>query len=159
MSFIDEAGHRYATSGPTSGDGLVRVTVDGETFSLAVEPAAPGIYRVCIGDRVETLHCVADGTTVHLFWRGRAYRLRRGAGRSGASGPTSDASLEAPMPGRVVQVAVAVGDTVTKGQPLVVIEAMKMENIVRAPREGRVAKVAVAVGARVAPGQPLIVLE
>jgi biotin carboxyl carrier protein len=63
------------------------------------------------------------------------------------------------MPGRVVQVHVAPGAAVTKGQPLLVIEAMKMENVVRAPRDGRVVSVAVEAGTRVVPGQTLIEIE
>jgi biotin carboxyl carrier protein len=48
---------------------------------------------------------------------------------------------------------------VTRGQALLTIEAMKMENVIRAPRDGRVKSVHVAVGARVAPGTPLVEME
>jgi 3-methylcrotonyl-CoA carboxylase alpha subunit len=158
MILVDDAGHRYDVGPATPADGVIRVRVDGETVDLALEPIAPGTYRVQREGRTETLHCVAEGATIHLFWRGRAYRLRRetaSAARAAAGGGT----LEAPMPGRVVQVAVAAGDVVAKGQPLLVIEAMKMENVVRAPRDGRVVSIAVEAGARVAPGQPLIELS
>ncbi|HVB17671.1 MAG TPA: biotin/lipoyl-containing protein, partial [Stellaceae bacterium] len=66
--------------------------------------------------------------------------------------------LSAPMPGRVVQLLVAVGDVVRQGQPLVVVEAMKMEHTVVAPRDGTVAAVHFAAGEPVEEGVELIAL-
>ena len=63
------------------------------------------------------------------------------------------------MTGRVVVVNVAVGDVVTKGQPLVVVEAMNMEQPMLAPRDGVVAKVACTVGQLVDGGYELVVLQ
>jgi 3-methylcrotonyl-CoA carboxylase alpha subunit len=63
------------------------------------------------------------------------------------------------MPGVVVSVAVGAGDTVAAGQPLVVLEAMKMQNPVRAPRGGRVGRVLVEAGAQVEAGAALVELE
>ena len=65
-------------------------------------------------------------------------------------------SLGAPMPGAVLRVTVTVEDTVTAGQVLVVIEAMKMEHQVVAPDDGRVAEVLVAPGDQVEAGQVLL---
>jgi biotin carboxyl carrier protein len=62
------------------------------------------------------------------------------------------------MPGKVVRVEVAVGDAVALGDALVVLEAMKMEQVVRAPEAGVVAAVLVAEGAQVDGGQALVVL-
>ncbi|MDQ3875340.1 MAG: acetyl/propionyl-CoA carboxylase subunit alpha, partial [Actinomycetota bacterium] len=69
------------------------------------------------------------------------------------------ASLSSPMPGAVVRVDVAPGETVEAGQPLVVLEAMKMEHTVSAPHAGRVADVRVAAGDQVESGRVLVVLE
>lgn len=63
------------------------------------------------------------------------------------------------MPGRIVSVLVAKGDRVTARQPVVVIEAMKMENELRSPREGTVKEVAVVAGATVEAGIVLVVIE
>jgi len=68
-------------------------------------------------------------------------------------------SLVAPLPGTVVKVRVAVGDTVAAGDTLVTIEAMKMEHEVRAPADGRVAEVDVAAGDQVEAGRVLVVVE
>ena len=67
-------------------------------------------------------------------------------------------SLLAPMPGTVVRVEVNVGDVVTKGQVLVVIEAMKMEHRIAAPADGVVAEVRVSAGDAVDNNQVLVVL-
>jgi biotin carboxyl carrier protein len=63
------------------------------------------------------------------------------------------------MPGKVIKVSVAEGDAVTRGQEILVVEAMKMENAVRAPRDGRVGRIAAKVGDMVAPGVTLVELQ
>ena len=67
--------------------------------------------------------------------------------------------IVAPMPGRVVRVLAQPGDEVELRQPLIVVEAMKMENELRAPKAGRVKEVAVEPGASVEAGRLLIVIE
>jgi biotin carboxyl carrier protein len=67
--------------------------------------------------------------------------------------------VRAQIPGRVVSVMVAAGDTVEAGQPLLSVEAMKMENEVRAPRPGTIGRVAVSAGERVELGDELVVIE
>src|SRR5207245_5170029 len=66
--------------------------------------------------------------------------------------------LTAPMPGRVTQVMVEVGDTVRRGEPLMIIEAMKMEHTVAAPADGVVEAVRFAAGDLVEEGAELIAL-
>jgi 3-methylcrotonyl-CoA carboxylase alpha subunit len=139
------------------GDQTIDVDVrDGEG---EVEPLGPGVFVFRQGDRRETFHCVRDGDTVHLFWRGRAYLLEEETERSRTSHRHVGGGLEAPMPGKVIAVKVAPGDTVMKGDELLVVEAMKMENAVRAPREGRVKSVSAQVGDMVSPGVVLVELE
>jgi 3-methylcrotonyl-CoA carboxylase alpha subunit len=137
--------------------GRRRVVVDGQVFDVQCEGPGP-VFRVRVGDRTETLHCVAEGSTLHLFWQGRAYRLTRESAAIVAA-PSAVGSLTAPMPGKIIAVEVAAGQTVTQGQPLVIVEAMKMETVVRAPRDGRVRVMSVSVGDRVTPGTVLVELE
>jgi biotin carboxyl carrier protein len=66
--------------------------------------------------------------------------------------------VHAMIPGRVAGVAVTTGDTVTAGQTLIVVEAMKMQNELRAPRNGIVERVCVAVGETIDLGDLLVVL-
>ena len=88
---------------------------------------------------------------VVLFGGGEAYSAQRlkASGKVGGSA-ASDGSLRAPMPGKIVAVSAAVGDVVVKGQPIVVLEAMKMEHALVAPFDGTVSGVGAAVGDQVA---------
>jgi 3-methylcrotonyl-CoA carboxylase alpha subunit len=126
---------------------------------VEVEELAPGTFVLRRGDARETFHCVRDGDDVHLAWRGRTYRFallregRRAAPRHAAG------SLEAPMPGKVTAVKARVGQAVQKGEEILVVEAMKMENGIRAPRAGTLRSINVKVGDMVAPGSVLAEIE
>ena len=67
--------------------------------------------------------------------------------------------LTAPMPGKMVSFLAQVGDKVTKGQPLAVMEAMKMEHTISAPKDGTVAELLFAVGDQVGDGAELLRLN
>lgn len=87
-------------------------------------------------------------------------RTRRlNAGRKAPSLPEGELPVKAPIPGLVVKVLTPAGTPVEDGQPLVLLEAMKMENEIRAPRAGVVKKVEVTAGQRVEQNAILIVLE
>jgi acetyl/propionyl-CoA carboxylase alpha subunit len=142
-----------------SGAGEVEVRLAGRAVRFALEPAGPGVFVVRTGTRASTLHLARDGEAVHLAWEGVAYAMveeREGAAPAHRIDP---GALEAPMPGRVSAVKVAPGQRVTKGEEMVVVEAMKMENALRAPADGVVRAVHVAVGDAVAPGRTLVELE
>ena len=79
--------------------------------------------------------------------------------RLSAIPPSSGYSVKCPLPGTVLGVKVAVGDTITKGQTLVILEAMKMENNIDADRGGVVKQILVQQGATVMEGDTLIVIE
>ena len=76
-----------------------------------------------------------------------------------APAPAGGHSIKTPLPGVIIDVKVNVGDTVAKGQTVVVLEAMKMENNINADRDGKVAAIQVAKGDTVADGAVLVVLE
>ena len=85
--------------------------------------------------------------------RERATRTRPDGGRAARH------EVRAIIPGKVVSVSVTVGDTVSAGQQLLVVEAMKMQNELRAPRAGSVTRIAVGAGSTVELGDVLVVLE
>ncbi len=72
---------------------------------------------------------------------------------------TTDHILTSPMPGTIISVAVSAGSAVSKGQTLLILEAMKMENEIKAPWDGTIAEVKVSQGASVNAGDILIVLS
>lgn len=94
---------------------------------------------------------VAGGTQIRLE---RIVAVDKASERAGASG-----GLNAPMPGKVSRVMVAPDEVVSRGQTLMVLEAMKMEHAITAPGEGRVASVYFAEGDQVAEGAELLQLE
>jgi len=83
-------------------------------------------------------------------------RASQGRAASAHSGPLQ---VKAIIPGKVVGVSVKVGDTVTAGQQLLVVEAMKMQNELRAPRDGTIERVGVAVGVNIEIGDLLVVIS
>ncbi|MDP4181489.1 MAG: biotin/lipoyl-containing protein [Bacillota bacterium] len=70
--------------------------------------------------------------------------------------PQGAATITAPMPGTILKINVNTGDTVKKGQVLLILEAMKMENEITAPKDGTVASVNVAKGASVSVGDVMV---
>ena len=101
-----------------------------------------------------------SGDTIHLFHGAVHHRFHvldpylprdEAADRHGG--------LIAPMPGRIIAVPVKPGDAVSRGQPLVVMEAMKMEHTVTAPADGAVDRILCAVGEQVREGVELLVLR
>jgi 3-methylcrotonyl-CoA carboxylase alpha subunit len=107
-------------------------------------------------DRFVSSETVSDGIVV--FAGGDALHARTRA-MGGASGGTADGAVLAPMPGRVTAVEVAAGDSITKGQRLVTLEAMKMEHGLVAPFDGTVAELNAEPGAQVSEGALLVRVE
>ena len=93
------------------------------------------------------------------FILGEGRSFRRHSPRGSGAGAIGDGALVAPMPGKVTAVDVAAGETVTKGQRLVTLEAMKMEHGMTAPFDGIVAELNVGVGAQVTEGTLLVKIE
>ncbi len=128
-------------------DGAVaslRYIDDGRSFSVSYQRGSGRQWRVAVGERdfdievltpVEAIEAITAATMV---------------------GPSR---LEAPIPGKVVKVHVSVGDEVEAGQPLVVLEAMKMENELTAQQAGKVTVVHVEPGQIIDTGGLLVELE
>jgi propionyl-CoA carboxylase alpha chain len=103
----------------------------------------------------------ADGTTRELFVDGplSSVRLRERPRFTDPAHQLAAGSLLAPMPGTVVAVPLEVGAPVTAGQPVLVLEAMKMQHTIKAPADGVLEQLAVSVGQQVAAGEVLAVVS
>jgi 3-methylcrotonyl-CoA carboxylase alpha subunit len=110
------------------------------------------------GDRIDQMFAVVDGDTTWVFHDGVAYEVAEQTGGRRRV-PHAHGSLTAPMPATVIEIKVAPGDTVSRGDILIVLEAMKMELPVRAPGEGRVTAIHCRPGQLVQPDTSLIELE
>lgn len=136
--------------------------IDAQRWSLVVSAESKSDMPARVSyDVVTTPSPVGGALTVHVgsipisvVVNGRRRWRRRDEGAG--SGPQR---VAAPMPGKVVRVLVAPGETVRARQPLVVVEAMKMENELRAGRAGTVSEVHVREGVSVDAGALLIVIQ
>jgi len=116
--------------------------------------------RGLLGAQRFTARAVWQDDLLHLLIEGRHWRLRHIQPLASGSSSAPDAgSLTAPMPGKVISLQVAEGDTVRKGQALLVMEAMKMEHTIAAPFDGRVERLPFALGDQVPEGAALAVLR
>jgi acetyl/propionyl-CoA carboxylase alpha subunit len=102
---------------------------------------------------------VRDGDAILVSYQGHQYRLETRPTRAQKGGGASSGEYRAPMPGQIVDVLVAEGDTVTKGQKVLVLEAMKTQQPFVAPFEGKVAKLSAQKGMQVKDGELLAVIE
>ncbi|MBX3483662.1 acetyl/propionyl/methylcrotonyl-CoA carboxylase subunit alpha [Phenylobacterium sp.] len=100
------------------------------------------------------IHVESDEAVV-VFEGGDAFVFRDHPPVADSDAAGGDGAIRAPMPGKVTQLSVKAGDAVTKGQPLLVLEAMKMEHALTAPFDGTVEELAAELGAQVAEGTVL----
>jgi 3-methylcrotonyl-CoA carboxylase alpha subunit len=139
-------------------DGALSLAVGGTSGTLAFAPVGEAI-DVAFAGRRERVTVYAQGESDHVFARQGAVQLvsvdlLAHAGDTAAEG----GRLTAPMPGKLVSFAVKAGEAVKKGQPLAVMEAMKMEHTIAAPADGVVAELLYAPGDQVAEGAELLKL-
>ena len=121
-----------------------RITVNGTAYDVAVEELAAGAAPAPVAQVAAPVASPAPAAAPAP------------AAKSTGAGSIKVAS---PMPGKILDVKTKVGDAVKKGQVLLILEAMKMENEVVAPEDGTVASVDVAVGAMVEAGDTLASLN
>jgi acetyl/propionyl-CoA carboxylase alpha subunit len=146
-------------------EGSYQVAVGDQVFAVDARQAAEGIWSLLIGGASYVVDvseregvCVVevDGERYHIRVEEETrYIIRTRGGKATAGGQV----LKAPMPGKVVLVEVEVGQAVTPGDGLIILEAMKMENEFRAAVTGAVKEIRVQVGQAVNPGDILVVIE
>ena len=158
LSLSDEGG-AYQVGLTYRHDGW-EIDLDGRC--LRVELVAQDGAELSLRVGETSLHgCVRrDGELFHVFTGGRHFTLSYNdpmahAGEQEAAG----GRLTAPMPGKVVAVMASSGQEVKKGEPLVIMEAMKMEHTISAPSDGLVEEVLYQVGDQVADGAPLLAFK
>ncbi|WP_375281132.1 acetyl/propionyl/methylcrotonyl-CoA carboxylase subunit alpha [Pseudooctadecabacter sp.] len=151
MNGGDVQTHRVTLLGANSFD------VDGTVLTIAPQPSG---WRVTSEGQTFAAHVVRYDNTLAVFRDGRCdvFAVPDPLAQDTAEAGGSDA-VTAPMPGVVSQVIAAAGDMVAKGDPLLILEAMKMEHTLRAPRDGTVAEVMCATGDQVSDGIILLQMD
>ena len=149
----------------TGSGGRYHVVLGTQAMDVDARPTGGGGWSLLIGGASTAADVTEEDGSYVVHVEGEAYAIRveeetryiirtRG-GAAGAGGQV----LRAPMPGRVVLVEVAVGQTVQPGDGLVVLEAMKMENEIKATVSGTVKEIRATNGQTVNPGDVLVVIE
>lgn len=158
---------------------------EGAPRSVEVTGGEGGFYKVKVGDHIYQVDAAElEGRVLHLLIDGKARQVsitpveggfdvglrgrvlntqladphKTAVKRAAAAAGGGATTISSPMPGKVIRVPATPGMQVKKGQPLVVVEAMKMENEYKAPREGTVASVHVKEGDTIEAGARLVVL-
>ena len=162
---VDLGTSRHEVRIDEGADGITVSTDDGAVpVAGAWRPHESLFTGTVAGTRV-TVQVERRGTALALRWRGVAVTARVRTPRAAALAATMPAKaaldmsrfLLSPMPGLVVALPAAEGEEVRAGQPLAIVDAMKMENVLRAERDGRIVKVHVKVGDSLAADQ--IIME
>ena len=141
-------------------DGTCRVRLADETHAIQIDQGdAPFTLRIRWG--TQEWRADVDGTdgVVHVFTPQGASSIRRADPLAQHQAQAPHDGLQAPMPGKVLQMLVRVGEPVVAGQTLALMEAMKMEHSIRAPFAGVVAELLYASGEQVAEGAALLRLD
>jgi 3-methylcrotonyl-CoA carboxylase alpha subunit len=146
-----------AVEAERSGDGY-RLRHNGRDVQASAR-FADGMLTATLDGRSNAAAIVRDGDTLWIARHGKTQRFTLPDPLEGAEADDGLAgAILAPMPGKILQVHVAAGASVSKGQPLFVLEAMKMEHTIAATVDGKVEAIAVTAGEQVAEGATLGVL-
>jgi len=143
------------------------VSVDGKTYEVDFESVSgQPVYSLIVDGKSHEAYAAQTDDNWQVLLRGRLYpitvederekRLRTAAG--GGVAETGEFHLKAPMPGLVVTIPVSEGQEVKKGQVLLILESMKMQNELKTPRDGIVQRISVQQGQTVEQNKLLVTL-
>ncbi len=141
------------------------VSVDGKVYEVDFESVSgQPVYSLIVNGRSHESYIYQGDDNWQVLLRGRLYpvtvederekRLRAAAG--GGVAETGEFHLRAPMPGLVVAISVTEGQSVKKGQVILILESMKMQNEIKAPRDGTIGRIRVKAGDTVEQKQMLL---
>jgi len=144
------------------------VSVDGKVYEVDFESVSgQPVYSLIVDGKSYEGYAAQDEDTWQVLLRGRLYpvtvederekRLRSAAG--GGVTETGEFHLRAPMPGLIVTVPIQEGQPVKRGQVLLILESMKMQNELKAPRDGTIGRVRVRAGETVEQKQILLSVQ
>jgi 3-methylcrotonyl-CoA carboxylase alpha subunit len=139
-----------------------RVTVEDRVYQVKAAAWSEFLWQLNIDNQKRPVHVAADARRRWIQFEGQApvtLETVEQQSRRRSRGSAGDARLNAQMPGQVVDVLVSVGDMVSDGQTMMILEAMKMEIRVTAPYDGVVQHVRVVKGEVVERDQPLIEIK
>ena len=148
-------------------DEAYEITVNGHALALDIVECRDGVFSTILNGKTYEISIDSSGNgSYRVHWPGMtvAARVERGSPSAlgharKAAGTTGELAVTTPMPGKIVTVLAAAGDQVKKGQGLVVVEAMKMENEFTSPVRGVVRAIKVSPGDKVESNAILALVE
>lgn len=167
MAFIGKLGDQtFKVEIEDIGKSLYRVSVDANEFLVDGKKTGHSNYSLIVDNRSFEVEVDVSEDEYRVLVDGRNYhiqlvderRMRLGGFQSGIQ-LEGRQEISVPMPGKVIAVLVAEGDRLEKGQGVVIVEAMKMENEVRCPISGEVKEIRVKAGDAIEAGAVLAVVE
>lgn len=147
----------YAVTLKPQPDGTIHANVGDRAYVLTAEAIAGG-WRLTLDGESVRIYTAARGSERYVSLNGESLVLTAAEGRQRRAA-AGGGDLTAPMPGQVREVLAQSGEAVTRGQTLLLLEAMKMEIRVSAPADGRIRRVLVKAGDLVDRGQRLVEME
>lgn len=142
------------------GPGSSRLSVNGIEYDISIEPGADGTMLLTVGGRRMMVRGVRNRDHFAVAIGPSSFTFIEVAERSSASrGGAATPEMTAPMPGRVLKILVSEGDEVAAGDPLIVLEAMKMETTLFAEGAAVIRKIGVSAGQMVDHGAVLLELS
>lgn len=145
----------------TSDESMFTAEVGEQKFDFSLYRISANCFSLIIDGKSRTFYAAENEDSIYVHIRGRVFRfdkIRQDSNKF-AGGDIEFGSkdqVSTPMPGKVVKLLVGEGDTIELGQPLVIVESMKMENEIKSPTNGTVKSVHFRAGDLVKPDQPIL---
>lgn len=161
---LDEQSHPVTVT--ADGDGRYTVKVEDREYSVDLTEPQPNLFSLLLDGTSYEVGVDLEGEDCSLYVYDQFFQLkvldpRRLAllGKGGTDQVGGRIEITSPMPGKVVKLLAGTGDDVTKGQGIVVVEAMKMENELKSPKDGTITEILVEEGQAVDANALLMVVE
>jgi len=159
---IDQETHRIEVD---FRDGKYLVRLEDGQYEVDSQPISENCLSLLVNEKAYTVFIVEEEGKKYISIQGEQFCVEEAKAETGARSIAESATLKgtptiaAPMPGKIVKILVGEEDKVEKGQGLVIVEAMKMENEIRSPSAGIVEKINFKEGDLVDAAEPIIELK
>ncbi|UCC80766.1 MAG: biotin/lipoyl-binding protein [Candidatus Zixiibacteriota bacterium] len=144
--------------------GEYKAVIADKEYQFSASNISPNEFSILLDKKNMKAYVAESDERIYVHVGGKIIKLGKPGAAAGGFGGTGGEfgvkdEISTPMPGKVVTVLVNEGDQVKSGQPLVIVESMKMENEIKSPTAGQVVAVNFSNGDLVEPGQPIIKLN
>jgi 3-methylcrotonyl-CoA carboxylase alpha subunit len=136
------------------------ITYNNSEYKVEGEEVKPGYLKIKLGDRIIKCVISAGEEDKFVFFEGDVFKVKKIELTSVKKSKKEDEdNLDSPISGKIVSIKVKKGDKIKKGDILMVIEAMKMEYLIRAPYDGKVTNINFKVNDQIEIGQKTILID